>query len=133
MVVRFEVPGEPVGKGRPRITKNGHAYTPAKTREYEARMREAYQQDAKGFVFEGPVRVTIDVFFAIPKSTPQYKVGMMLSDDIRPVKKPDLDNIIKTIDALNGVAWHDDAAVVEIEARKSYDIRPRVEIEIKNV
>ena len=133
MVVRFEVPGEPVGKGRPRMTKTGHAYTPARTREYEARMREAYQTDAHGFVFEGPVRVIINAYFAIPKSTPQYKVDMMMSDDIRPVKKPDLDNIVKTIDALNGVAWHDDAAVVEIEARKFYDIHPRVEIEIKNV
>lgn len=41
--VRFTVPGEPVGKGRPRLSsRNGfaHAYTPAGTRKYEAMVRK---------------------------------------------------------------------------------------------
>lgn len=29
MSVSFAVSGEPVGKGRPRFTRGGHAYTPA--------------------------------------------------------------------------------------------------------
>lgn len=35
MKIEFTVPGIPVGKGRPRFTKDGHAHTPGKTREYE--------------------------------------------------------------------------------------------------
>ena len=35
MKVTFTVPGIPVGKGRPRFMKNGHTYTPQKTRDYE--------------------------------------------------------------------------------------------------
>ena len=34
--VEIEVSGQPQGKGRPRFTRNGRAYTPDKTREYEA-------------------------------------------------------------------------------------------------
>lgn len=42
-------------------------------------------------------------------------------------KKPDLDNIIKSVfDGLNGVAWTDDALVCVIEAGKNYtDKMPR--------
>ena len=34
-VVKFTVPGNPVGKARPRMTRSGHAYTPDKTVSYE--------------------------------------------------------------------------------------------------
>ena len=33
--LEFTVDGEPVGKGRPRFTRNGHAYTTEKTADYE--------------------------------------------------------------------------------------------------
>jgi hypothetical protein len=35
--------GEPVVKGRPRMTRRGFAYTPAATRKYEAHGRLAAQ------------------------------------------------------------------------------------------
>ena len=34
--VSFVVPGEPVGKGRPRFTRTGRAYTPKKTETAES-------------------------------------------------------------------------------------------------
>ena len=37
----FTVYGKPVAKGRPRMTRNGHVYTPQTTREYEERIRNA--------------------------------------------------------------------------------------------
>ena len=39
--VEIEISGQPIGKGRPRFTKTGHAYTPTKTREYEKRLHAA--------------------------------------------------------------------------------------------
>ena len=39
--VEIELSGQPVGKGRPRFTKTGHAYTPEKTKEYERRLHAA--------------------------------------------------------------------------------------------
>lgn len=34
-MIKIEIEIEPVAKGRPRFTKQGHAYTPAKTKNYE--------------------------------------------------------------------------------------------------
>ena len=40
---------------------------------------------------------------------------------IRPVKKPDVDNIAKAVfDSLNGIAYKDDAQVVELSMSKYY-------------
>lgn len=42
----------------------------------------------------------------------------MLEHRIRPTVKPDLDNVAKLIyDALNGVAWYDDNAIVDTGAK----------------
>ena len=35
IIAELTIPGEPVGKGRPRFTKNGHSFTPEKTVNYE--------------------------------------------------------------------------------------------------
>ena len=51
------------------------------------------------------------------------------------VYKPDVDNICKLIlDALNGVAWHDDTQVISIEAFKcdrERDIDERTDINLQ--
>ena len=58
----------------------------------------------------------------------------MLEYKIRPVVKPDLDNVAKLIcDALNGLAWHDDNAIVDMQVRKFYSTQPRVEVIIKAI
>ena len=39
MMIRFVIPGEPQGKGRPKFSRQGNfvkTYTPAKTENYEA-------------------------------------------------------------------------------------------------
>ena len=50
-------------------------------------------------------------------------------------KAGDLDNRVKlTLDALNGIAWGDDAQVVELHAyRRDDPANPRVEVEIRTV
>ena len=55
----------------------------------------------------------------------------MVAGDIRPTKTPDYDNIGKIIsDALNGVAYRDDAQIVEANISKYYSNLPRVEVMI---
>ena len=42
---------------------------------------------------------------------------------LRPVVKPDIDNVAKAIlDALNGVAFADDRQIVQVTCEKWYDI-----------
>lgn len=71
--ISFTVPGEPVGKGRPRLSsRNGfaHAYTPAGTRKYEAMVRKlaGEEMERQGLaVTELPVYASIAARYAIPK------------------------------------------------------------------
>ena len=39
--VELEVLGQPQGKGRLRFTRNGHTYTPQKTKDYESQIQAA--------------------------------------------------------------------------------------------
>ena len=40
--VRIEVPGDPVGKARPRFTRTGRCYNTKKTKEFESRVANAF-------------------------------------------------------------------------------------------
>ena len=128
MRICFEVPGDPQGKARPRILRNGRAYTPKKTAEYEKAIRTAYQK-AGGQLTEHPVRVMIFASFGIPKSTTKAKRARMLIGELLPTKKPDLDNIAKAVcDALNGIAYKDDAQVCSLVVEKHYKAEPSIHV-----
>ena len=126
------VAGPPVGKGRPRFTKAGIAYTPGKTANYENLIRlafcEKYGEDAPS---EEPVEIQVDGYFPIAKSWTKKKKVMALIGLMKNTSKPDLDNIIKSaLDGLNGVAFQDDKQVWRIIASKRYSDRPRMEIKM---
>ncbi len=131
----FTVPGKPEGKARPRMTRSGHAYTPEQTRAYEERIRLAYRTDCRGsvpFAAGVPVQVVILAYHAIPRSESRRRREKMLCAEILPTVKPDWDNVGKAVcDALNGLAWHDDAQVVEARVVKRYGIAPRIWVQIR--
>lgn len=118
MKVTFTVPGIPVGKGRPRFMKNGHTYTPQKTREYEGKVVQCWKyQSGEGFAAGVPLRATVTAFFAVPKSTSKKKAVAM--DGTPHIKRPDADNVAKAIlDALNGHAYNDDSAIAALTVWK---------------
>jgi Holliday junction resolvase RusA-like endonuclease len=128
----IKIAGEPQAKGRARIGRlaNGRsvAFTPQKTRMYEAMIRHEAQTamaDAGVLPFEGPVRIEVDAQFGIPRSAPKRFVADALAQRAFPMKRPDLDNTVKAaLDALNTVVFRDDAQVVEIIARKTYSQQP---------
>lgn len=124
---KFTVDGPPVGKGRPRVTKNG-TYTPKKTKQYEKNVRACYD----GPFFTGPLSITITAYFQIQKSGSKQLKLDKVKGLIRPTIKPDYDNIGKAIcDSLNEIAWKDDSQIVEAIIRKYYSDTARVEIEIR--
>lgn len=97
----FQVPGEPVGKGRPRFTRQGRAYTPAKTAKYENLVSLAFQQMYPNHVpFENAVEMKMIAYFSIPKSWSKKKHQQAVLNQIFPTKKPDTDNIAKVKDAV---------------------------------
>ena len=138
MKVSFTVPGVPVAKGRPKFSRQGNfvkTYTPEKTANYETLVRFLYCEKAKGkqFPADMQLKITIKAYLPIPKSTSKKKQADMASGVIRPIKRPDTDNIVKAVlDGLNTVAFHDDSQVVEIVAGKWYSTEPRTEIVIED-
>ena len=55
----------------------------------------------------------------------------MIAGEIRPTKRPDVDNVLKAIaDSLNGLAYADDAQVVDMRASKQYDAIEGVRVTI---
>lgn len=123
--------GEPKGKGRPRFG-NGHTFTPAATRSYEAALRYAAQVVMAGRTpMEGPLRVSVAMHMPIPKSWSKTKTTHALSGIVRPTTKPDWDNAAKMTDALNEVVWRDDNQIVDGRVLKFYSDRPRLEIEVQ--
>ena len=80
------------------------------------------------------LKMNITAYFAVPKSTSKKKRAQMLKGSIRPTKKPDADNIAKVIaDSLNGLAYHDDAQLVDVVVCKFYGENEGVAVEIQEV
>ena len=113
----FRVEGQPRGKGRPRFTKNGYAYTPETTRIYEEEIRLRYKEKFGDDMLSG--NIAVEVF--INKEPASY-LGKKRYNELLGTYcniKPDTDNVVKVVlDALNGVAYADDKNVVEIYAVK---------------
>lgn len=137
MRVTFEIPGEPCGKGRPRFAAGGRAYTPAKTAHYENLVKCEYERQCGGQRFgDGPLKMRITAYYQIPASASKTQKALMREGMRRPTKKPDADNILKIIaDALNQLAYPDDAQIVSAAVTKAYaaDDRPCVLVMIEEV
>ena len=128
------IPGEPKGKQRPRWHKVG-TYTPKETVDYETYIKELFVIKYPDFeLLETALRLGLTAYLTIPKSKSQKKQALMESNDIKPTKNPDLDNILKIfLDALEGLAYKNDNQFVRIDAFKCYSSKPRLEISIKEI
>lgn len=136
--VSFDVPGQPVGKGRPRASrtpKGVRLHTPEKTASYEALVATAAQGAMRDTVpFEGPCEVIMEIRMAVPLSWSTKKRNQAFDGALLPTKKPDADNVIKAVfDAINGVVWHDDVQVVQLAATKRYSARPGVSVVVRQM
>ena len=128
--IEFVVPGEPKGKGRPRMTRSGHTYTPKDTEVYENLVRHSFLGRYDDFTpIEGSLTVYINAVYSIPKSASKKKRQQMLNREIRPTKKPDVDNITKAIlDSLNQITYRDDSQVTSLIVTKEYGDIPMVRV-----
>ena len=130
MILKFTIPGKAVGKGRPRVTRRG-TYTPENTVQYMKSVKAAY---GNRYFFTGPVFLEVVSFFSIPQSTTKKALRGIEELDYLYTKKPDGDNVLKAIkDALNGIAYHDDASVAYESCLRKYakpGELPRTEVTI---
>lgn len=112
----LKVDGKAVGKARPRFnTKTGRTYTEGKTKMAERRIQAMWAAEGRPRLPHGPIVFTVEMAVERPRN--HYKVnGELSAAGLRakwPVRKPDLDNALKTFaDALNGLAYRDDMDIV---------------------
>lgn len=134
MIYEFEVPGKIIGKGRPRLNSyTGVVYTPTRTKDYESLVEQYFLLKYPRFkVLEGRIKVSIIAYFSIPKTTKKADINEMLKNNISPTKKPDIDNIVKSIlDSMNKFAFKDDNQITKLEVEKKYSIEDKVYVKIE--
>lgn len=136
--ISFEIPGLPVGKGRPRFARRGNfvsTYTDSKTASYENLVKIKAQEVMAGRVaIAGPVQVSVGIWVTPPASWSQKKQRMALDNKILPTSKPDIDNVIKGIfDAMNDIVWRDDKQVVNVSAYKLYSCIAQTTVSVKEI
>jgi Holliday junction resolvase RusA-like endonuclease len=131
----FGISGAPVAKARPfgYRAKSGKTifFTPTKTKNFEHLVRERAEKEIKK-PMQGPV--SIEIVFFLPR--PQRLMWKKRPMPVVPApKKPDIDNLAKTIlDGLRGVAFIDDNQITIMHLYKRYhagDRGPWTQIDIE--
>lgn len=136
--LKLIIPGEPCAQGRPRFTKiGGHvkAYDPAKSRSYKAFVKYIVADEAQkqGWLYtELPISVEVKAYLPIAASKPKKFKAAALAGAEKPTKKPDVDNLFKTVtDAMSGILYKDDKQITKAVIEKAYSNEPRLEVEIE--
>jgi len=126
--VRLVIPGDPVGKGRPRFVRaTGRTYTPKATQDYEARVAAIARGVHALEPLAGPLCVEIDAVCTRPTTRPAsvardaWNAGHRLPR----IGKPDVDNVAKAVlDGLvKGRLVEDDTHVTRLSVARWYAAR----------
>jgi Holliday junction resolvase RusA-like endonuclease len=128
MTLRIVIPGEPMGKERPRFNpRTGRARTPEKTRKAESDLgwlaKQAALDQGVDLPIDGPVALSLVV----------YSGRTMRTEALVGKQSADLDNVLKlAMDGLNGIVYQDDSQVVRISATIAHaQANPETIVEIE--
>lgn len=136
----FELQGKPGHKARHRsrivFPRSGkpfiHNYPDPDTAAYEKVLAEyASLLMRRRVPTERPVALIVHAFLPIPKSWTNRDYAAAVAGAILPTGRPDGDNYLKIVDALNGVVWVDDSQVVDARVIKQYSERPALRVEVR--
>ena len=108
-------------------------YTDAKTRIFEKSLAwagKAVMGARKPL--SGPLAVAVDAVLTIPASWSARKRDDALRIP-RPTGRPDVDNLAKTVDALNKLVWQDDSQIVDLRVTKRYGEDPMLRVEVRDL
>ena len=136
-IIKFIVYGDAISR-KNKIAINKYSHKPYM---YKAADSERWENSVTGQALKykpdklisGEIKLGMKFYRSVPKSTSNKKRELMLNNIIRPAKKPDLDNLIKSLkDSLKGVFFVDDSQIIEYltGTGKYYSEIPRVEIEV---
>ena len=131
IVLTFTIKGPGVPKGRPRFTRQGRAYTPKATEDFEkwvrANAKQTMMKNGVRMIESGAVSIKIMFRFAPPASWSNKRRQAVIAARAPKITKPDLDNLVKA------VMYDDDNRIYSIEACKIYGPVDDIGIEIHSV
>lgn len=135
--MQFDCDFRAEGKARARAG-NGRHYTPAKTVAFEravglcARAAMSGSDATTGQPFTGPVEMEIEAIYRPAGSWSKRRRAAAMGAPH--TQKPDADNIVKSVaDALNGIAYQDDAQVYASTIRKTWGERDGFRVTVREV
>ena len=137
-MIEFKVEGKAVPQPRPRVVRmrNGQ------TRAYNSEKSVVYKRIVKAAALsemnrqqltmtDRPLAMRLTFVFTPPKSYTKKKLEAVKSGELRYTKKPDLDNLAKSIlDACNNTVYKDDSQIITLSINKEYGHTDHVAVEI---
>ena len=122
--------------GQVKKSGGGHLYDPLNTykKRIEKYLLELLQDKISNYkLCEGYILFDIEIHTVPPKSfTKRQTVFAFIKKLLRPITKPDLDNVVKTaMDICTGILWKDDNQVIELRARKFFAQEEKTIIKIE--
>lgn len=127
--INFVVPGIPTAWARAGA-KGAVRFTPAKQRNFMAAVKTICAAAMRGAPpLSGPIEMSVKAAYPWPKSmTPKKRA---LSGASWKTSRPDADNCAKIVaDAINGIAFQDDAQITSLHVWKVMDDRPGLSVRI---
>lgn len=132
--VAFSIEGKAVPWQRAGLHK-GRPFTLKSTRDWQ-RLVANHARKAMGLYLpmQGPVSLSVQFHQKVPPSWPRLKRQRAIECEIWPTSRPDLSNLVKSIeDACNGILFEDDAQIVSLQVLKIYSHEPGVLIRCRPV
>lgn len=124
--LHFVIAGAPQAWQRAGKGAGGVHYTQPETAAWQETVGWECKRAMRGReLLQGPLELVLVFLLPIPAGWAAWKRAAALAGELVPTSTPDYDNLAKGVgDALNGVAWHDDAQVVDAFTRKRYAALP---------
>lgn len=120
----------PKATPRPRSGKNGIFYV--KGSSDNKKFFKEFIKDKELEIINTPCKIECMSYLPISKSMNSVNKILAELGFIRPISKPDWDNLAKAYcDMIQGYLLEDDALIIEGISKKYYSIKPRVEITIE--
>lgn len=120
--IAFFIAGVPKSTQTGSIVRIGKRVFPKRMHtEWSAYVKLVMQQHRPACPWDGALMVNI--VFGMPRLASGKRP--------RPIKRPDLDNLLKGfLDCGNGLLWHDDSQVCHLDVHKVYSDNPGVSVEV---
>lgn len=131
--LKFIIEMIPKGSPRPRLNlyrKCVYVEGAKENWEFFKKLVDTQQIKIKGQIHKATY---MDLKYYLPIPSGMTKKEKVLAEKkvLRPISKPDWDNLGKTTDMFNKTLWLDDSLVIDARVRKYYSFKPRIEVKIK--